>query len=95
MANFCKSCHFYEKNIFTRVGESFGLCHNVSVANKIAIDGSTVLGEDGSVYTEEHFGCVYWRQDGGSLIDIRDALNIRQMCDCCGKHKGDCQCSII
>lgn len=89
MGNFCKSCHSWEKGIFTRAGESFGLCHNVAVATKVVVDGNTVLGEDGSIYTEEYFGCVYWRENRGSLIDtskiIKENLAAKEsVCKTCG-----------
>lgn len=87
--HFCHTCTFYEKNIFTRVGESFGICHNVAVATKLAVDGRSVLGEDGIIYTEEYFGCVYWREGDGTLIDtskiVKDKLASKEIvCKNCG-----------
>jgi len=85
--HFCHTCTFYEKNIFTRTGESFGICHNVAVATKLAIDGKTVLGDDGIIYTEEYFGCIYWRENDGTLIDTskfsKDKLR-EIVCKTCG-----------
>lgn len=72
MGNFCINCSFYEKEIFTRAGESFGVCHNVAVATKVLVDGKTVLEEDGAIYTEEYFGCVYWRNHEGGLFNIKN-----------------------
>ena len=65
----CHTCHSYEKEIFTRSGESFGICHSIAVATKVALDSATILGQDGIVYTEAYFGCVYWRENNGVLID--------------------------
>jgi len=78
LGNFCINCSFYEKGIITRVGESFGLCHNVAVATKVLIDGKTVLQEDGSIYTEEYFGCVYWCNHGPGLFGIKEILKKKE-----------------
>lgn len=94
MSNFCKTCHYYEKGIFTRAGESFGVCHNIAVATKVAVDGESVLGGDGIIYTEEYFGCVYWRADEGRILDIRDTIKgVELVCKTCGKYPGDCKCN--
>lgn len=67
---FCHTCIFYEKEIFTRHGdEKFGICSNVSVSMKVALDGATHMEEDGTFYTEQYFGCIYWRENNGVLID--------------------------
>jgi len=66
---FCHTCVSFEKGIFTRVGEKFGMCHNVAVKSKVALDGENIIGQDGVIYTEEYFGCIYWRENNGVLID--------------------------
>jgi hypothetical protein len=88
LGNFCINCSFYEKGIITRAGESFGICHNVAVATKVLVDGQTVLGEDGIIYTEEYFGCVYWRNHGPRILDLKDVMKYRAnhiACKNCGK----------
>lgn len=90
MGNFCINCSFYEKGILTRIGESFGICHNVAVATKVLVDGKTVLGEDGSIYTEEYFGCVYWRNHGPGLLDLKEVLKYKAehiVCKNCGAEQ--------
>lgn len=74
MGNFCITCKFYEKGILSRAGESFGICHNAAVATKVLVDGKTVLGEDGVIYTEEYFGCVYYRNHEPGLFGINEIL---------------------
>lgn len=81
MGNFCISCSFYEKGIISRAGESFGICHNVAVATKVLVDGKTVLAEDGVIYTEEYFGCVYWRNHGPRILDLKDVLEYKKKND--------------
>lgn len=81
MGNFCISCSFYEKGIISRAGESFGVCHNVAVATKVLVDGKTVLGEDGVIYTEEYFGCVYWRNHGPRILDLKDVFEYKKKND--------------
>lgn len=79
MGKFCHTCHSYEGGIFTRAGESFGVCHNISVSTKIVLDGNTILAEDGIIYTEEYFGCIYWRENNGTLIDLGKTVNVKKI----------------
>jgi hypothetical protein len=72
--HFCHTCIFYEKDIFTRTGDKFGICSNTSVAMKVALDGKTHLEEEGTFYTAEYFGCIYWRENDGTLLDINKTI---------------------
>ncbi len=72
--HFCSTCLFYEKDIFQRTGDSFGICHNTTVAMKVALDGKSHLEEGGTFYTADYFGCIYWRETDGTLIDINKIL---------------------
>lgn len=74
MANFCCKCIHWEK-VDLIAAESFGVCDNVSVATKVALDGKTHLGEEGTLWTEAYFGCVYWRQNDGSLLNFEDIID--------------------
>ena len=74
--HFCQTCIYYEKNIFTRTGESFGMCKNVEVSMKVAVDGKSVMEEDGAIYTEEYFGCIYWRGNGGTILNISNIVKL-------------------
>lgn len=55
-------------------GDQFGICTDISVKMNVALDGKTMLSEDGTIWTAEYFGCVYWRQYDQSLINITDTI---------------------
>lgn len=73
-AKFCCTCIHWEKNIITRVDEKFGICHDVIASSKVFQDAETRLNEDSTVFTEAHFGCVYWRENDGSLFSTDDIV---------------------
>lgn len=75
MSKFCQTCIHWEKDIFTRLGGKFGICHDLLATDKIIQDRETKLTEDGTTYTAEYFGCIYWRENDGSLININKTLN--------------------
>ena len=69
--HFCKYCHFYQKEVFTRAGyEKFGICNNVIASSQMVQDTTTIYSENSVVYTEQYFGCVHWRDNPGVLIDV-------------------------
>lgn len=75
MSKFCNNCINWEKVIPQVSGDNFGICQDISVAMKVAMDGKTHLGEEGALWTEQYFGCIYWREDDGSLLSIDDIVN--------------------
>lgn len=75
MSNFCNKCIQWEKVTPQLAGSNFGICHDVSVAMKVALDGKTHLGEDGAFWTEAYFGCVHWRENDGSLLGFDDIID--------------------
>ena len=50
------------------------MCHDTSVAMKVALDGKTRLGSEGTLFTQSYFGCIHWRKNDGSLISTNKAL---------------------
>ena len=66
--NFCNTCQFWEGPVFQRSGDDFGQCHQVMVHSKVTTETKTVLEEDGTVFTEAFFGCVYWRDKGNNFL---------------------------
>lgn len=74
MAKFCDSCIYWEKVVPQVSGDNFGICHNVEVAMKVAMDGKTHLAEDGALWTAQYFGCVHWRENDGSLLSTDDIV---------------------
>ncbi len=76
MAQFCNECAFWEKDVFNNAGNKFGVCHNVEVAMKVMLDGSTHLEEEGTFYTEGYFGCIYCRPGKFTLIDLPEDENL-------------------
>jgi hypothetical protein len=74
-AKFCCTCIHWEKDIFTRVGEKFGICHDVVAPGKIVMDTNTTLNDETILYTEEYYGCIYWRENDGSLLNFKYIIN--------------------
>lgn len=70
-AKFCCTCIHWEKDILTRVEEKFGICHDVIAPDKVIQDRETKINEDNTLYTESYFGCVYWRENDGSIIKFK------------------------
>jgi hypothetical protein len=66
---FCNSCPSWEGGIFTRAGQSFGICHHPVASTMMVVDGSTRITEDPVAYTERNFGCVYCQQSSNILIN--------------------------
>jgi hypothetical protein len=73
MANFCRDCISWER-LDPVIGQGFGICHNVGVAMKVAMDGKTHLAEDGILWTDAYFGCIYWRDTPNALVDVSKIL---------------------
>jgi hypothetical protein len=75
MSKFCQNCVSWTK-VATRIsGNNFGICNNVGVEMKIAIDGKTCTSDDGAFWTEEYFGCIYHRENDGSLLGFDDIID--------------------
>ena len=74
MANFCCDCTHWEK-VTPIAGDAFGMCHSVEVGMKVALDGKTKLGEDGTLWTSAYFGCVHWRKIISLIVDFKDIID--------------------
>ena len=74
MSKFCKTCIYWEKVVPQVSGDNFGVCQDVSVSMKVAMDGKSHLSEEGALWTEQYFGCVYWRENDGSILNIEEAV---------------------
>jgi hypothetical protein len=72
-AKFCCTCIHWEK-VAPIAGDAFGICHDVGVSMKVALDGKSNLSEEGTFWTEAYFGCVYWRENDGSLLSINEIV---------------------
>jgi hypothetical protein len=93
-AKFCCTCIHWEADIFTRVGEKFGACHDVIAPSKIVQDRETTINDKTILYTEAYFCCNYWRENNGSLMAIHNAIkhevaiaqsNLQLYCPECNK----------
>lgn len=71
---FCCTCIHWERVVPDVAGDNFGICDNVAVATKVALDGKTHLEEEGTLWTEQYFGCIYWRENDGSLLSTDDIV---------------------
>lgn len=69
-SKFCLNCYCWEEVATKVTGDTFGICHNVAVKDKVAVDGKAHVLEEGTLWTEEYFGCLYWRENDGSLFGI-------------------------
>lgn len=67
-AKFCCTCIHWEKDVLARVGQSFGICDEPIVTSKVMQDTDKHLSEEEVLYTDPYFGCIYWRQNDGSLF---------------------------
>ncbi|MDB5199138.1 MAG: hypothetical protein JWO92_1101 [Chitinophagaceae bacterium] len=80
MSKSCCTCIHWEKVIPQISGDTFGICDNASVAMKVALDGKTHLGEGGTFWTQEYFGCVYHGTNDGGLLstddEVKDELDL-------------------
>lgn len=72
--NFCKNCIHWEANILNRAGENFGICDHVVVGTKVIADTEKRIIDNGTIYTEEFFGCVYWSGKENSLLSINKTI---------------------
>lgn len=72
-AKFCTTCHHWEKDVFKSAGDTFGVCHDVVASSKVKQDSEAKINE-GTVYTESYFGCIYWRENDGVLVKIDPKL---------------------
>ena len=75
---FCQTCVSWDRIAERISGDVFGICNNVGVSMKVALDGKTKISEEGTLWTCEYFGCIYWRGNTGVLIDtskiVKDLL---------------------
>jgi len=74
MSNFCCDCIHWEK-LTPIAGDAFGMCHDVSVAMNVALDGKTKLGSDGTLWTAAYFGCVHWRNRSNEVVGFDDIID--------------------
>lgn len=74
MSQFCCECNQWEGVLPQISGDHFGMCHDTSVAMKVALDGKTKLGDQGTLFTQSYFGCIHWRKNDGSLVSTNRAL---------------------
>jgi hypothetical protein len=76
-AHFCKTCTAWAKAVFTRGDKSFGICNNNDVALRVSMDTEqrAMLEDDGVLYTDEYFGCVFWREKNNILFDLGDIID--------------------
>ena len=78
MIHFCEKCLFWEHVAKKVSGEDFGICKDVTVNDKVALDGKNTLGEEGMIWTNAHFGCIYFRdRKSKELMNISDILKPR------------------
>lgn len=70
---FCRLCHSWEF-VGKKDGSDFGVCHNPAVPNNLAVEGKTFSTDDGTLWTGEYFGCVYWRENEGRLLDVEEII---------------------
>lgn len=75
MSKFCCTCIYWEKVIPQIGGDDFGVCHDETVAFKVALDGKTKLGQDGMLSTQGYFGCIFWRQNDGSVVNFKRIID--------------------
>ncbi|MBS1760649.1 MAG: hypothetical protein JST23_11060 [Bacteroidetes bacterium] len=75
MGNFCQNCISWTKVAKRVSGDNFGVCDNIGVAMNIAIDGKTCTSDEGTFWTEEFFGCIYHRENDGSLFGFDDIID--------------------
>ena len=66
---FCCTCVRWD-NAMPAPAEGFGICTDVGVSMRVALDSSTHMREKGTLWTDPYFGCIFWRPNNGSLIDI-------------------------
>jgi hypothetical protein len=74
---FCKYCIFWEHRFTRPTGEIFGNCEQPTVNSLIQKDEKNQVDiEDGAFYTDQHFGCIYFRKQSlsitGDIIDETD-----------------------
>lgn len=71
---FCKNCVHWEKNIFSRIGEKMGVCHESQVESKIMKAQQEDEDLPCTLFTSEWFGCIYFREGQYVLVDINKTL---------------------
>lgn len=75
MSKFCLDCAHWDK-VAPIAGDAFGICLSDAVGMKVALDGKTKLGEEGTLWTSAYFGCVHWAMEtNNSLIDLDEVIN--------------------
>ena len=71
---FCSTCIHWEK-IAPKPTDAFGICTDVSVAMNVNLMPKSNLSEDNVMWTTANFGCIYWREDDGSLLSTDDEVD--------------------
>lgn len=56
---FCNACEYWEKNVFTRAGDQFGVCQHPVAGTQVIQDRSTKLNDETILYTAAFFGCPH------------------------------------
>jgi hypothetical protein len=73
MPKFCNTCIHWEK-LHPTVSSS-GICHSADVSLNVKMNYSDMnMDAEGTLWTEPYFGCVYWRENDGSLININKTI---------------------
>ena len=73
MGKYCSTCIHWKK-VAPQGVDSLGQCTSGDVSVNVALDSKTTLGEDDTLWTSKYFGCVYWRDNHGVLIDINEIV---------------------
>lgn len=74
MANFCTDCIHWER-LHPKPSTEKGICSDGSVAMHVAIEEGSGMIESGTLWTSPYFGCVYWRDNDGSLLNFDDIID--------------------
>lgn len=73
MANFCKECTHWE--CVVKDSNSKGICKNTGVALNVGLDIDKVVITGATLWTAPYFGCIYWEEDDGTLLDFDDIID--------------------
>lgn len=70
---FCCNCTNWENVKGSK--DSQGICHDVMVASNVTIEHEKTFTQDGQLWTNGYFGCIYWRENDGSIVDFEDIID--------------------
>lgn len=70
---FCYTCINWEK-VDNDANDSFGICHDVIVGMKVSVEKEDST-EEGELWTNGYFGCIYWRENDGSIVSFKDIID--------------------